>query len=124
MNDKKIFAENLKKARKNNKLSQQQLANKMNIKRQTISKWENGISYPDIDKLIELKKILNVTLDSLFGINIENIKILKEAKLEAQKEIYKKKKKLKIALATVIILLFIIYWIYKFIWLFQITKVE
>ena len=124
MNDKKIFAENIKQARKNNKLSQQQLADKMNIKRQTISKWENGICYPDIDKLIELKKILNVTLDSLFGINIENIKILKEAKLEAQKEIYKKKKKLKIALATVIILLFILYWIYKFIWLFQITKVE
>lgn len=51
--------------RKANGMSQEQLAEKMNISRQSISKWESGESLPDIDKLPELSRIFNVTIDSL-----------------------------------------------------------
>jgi len=52
------FKENLKKLRK-------ELAEKLNISRQAISKWESGKAYPDIDNLILLRDIFNVSLDEL-----------------------------------------------------------
>ncbi|QVK19643.1 helix-turn-helix transcriptional regulator [Mycoplasmatota bacterium] len=57
--------DNLKKLRKEKKLSQEQLAEKLNISRQAISKWESGKAYPDIDNLISLKDIFKVSLDEL-----------------------------------------------------------
>ena len=59
------FNDKLKELRKENKLSQEQLAEKLNISRQAISKWESGKAYPDIDNLILLAKILEVSLDEL-----------------------------------------------------------
>ena len=54
--------------RKREKMSQEQLADKLEISRQTISEWERGITYPSVEKLIELTKIFNVSLDFLvFG---------------------------------------------------------
>ena len=54
--------------RKREKMSQEQLADKLEISRQTISEWERGITYPSVEKLIELTKIFNVYLDFLvFG---------------------------------------------------------
>ncbi len=58
------FKENLKKLRKEKNISQEQLAEKLNISRQAISKWESGKAYPDIDNLI-LRDIFNVSLDEL-----------------------------------------------------------
>ena len=51
--------------RKNAKLSQEQLAEKMDVTRQTISKWELGETTPDIKQAKELSKIFNVSLDEL-----------------------------------------------------------
>lgn len=51
--------------RKANGMSQEQLAEKMNVSRQSISKWESGESLPDIDRLPELSRIFDVTIDSL-----------------------------------------------------------
>lgn len=59
------FKENLKKLRKEKNISQEQLAEKLNISRQAISKWESGKAYPDIDNLILLRDIFNVSLDEL-----------------------------------------------------------
>lgn len=51
--------------RKANRMSQEQLAEKMNISRQSISKWETGESLPDIDRLLELSRIFHVSIDYL-----------------------------------------------------------
>ena len=59
------FYEKLSKLRKANKLSQEQLAEKLNVTRQAVSKWESGESYPDMAKIIQLCKILNCSLNEL-----------------------------------------------------------
>lgn len=51
--------------RKANGMSQEQIAEKMNVSRQSISKWESGESLPDIDRLPELSRIFDITIDSL-----------------------------------------------------------
>ena len=51
--------------RKKNGLSQEELAERVGISRQAISKWESGQSTPDLNKLILLSEIYNVTIDSL-----------------------------------------------------------
>ena len=60
------FCERLKKARENAGLSQQEVADSLGITRQSISKWERGISYPDINNLILLKDLYNTSFDDLF----------------------------------------------------------
>ncbi|MEG1009968.1 MAG: helix-turn-helix transcriptional regulator [Clostridia bacterium] len=59
------LGENLKKLRKEKKLSQEQLAGILNVSRQAVSKWESNKTYPDIENLILLRDIFNVTLDDL-----------------------------------------------------------
>lgn len=67
------LGEKIKKLRKENNLSQEQLAEKLNVSRQAISKWEANKAYPDIENLILLRKIFDVTLDDLI-IDENNIK--------------------------------------------------
>lgn len=55
----------IQKLRKENKLSQEQLAQKCNVSRQTISRWESDEVLPDTNNLITLAKLFNVTLDSM-----------------------------------------------------------
>lgn len=59
------FEEKLIKLRKQKVLSQEELAEKLNVTRQTISKWELGQSKPDMDKLIEMSKLFEVSLENL-----------------------------------------------------------
>lgn len=59
------LSENIVKFRKSNDLSQEQLAKKLNISRQSVSKWENGETLPSIDNLIALSGLLNISLDEL-----------------------------------------------------------
>lgn len=59
------FAENLKIMRKEKYLSQEQLAEIMGVSRQAVSKWEQGSGYPETEKLIDLAKKLDVSLDML-----------------------------------------------------------
>lgn len=64
------FGTNLKALREKKNLSQESLARILNISRQSISKWEQGISYPSILYLIPLTKILDCTLEELLkGLN-------------------------------------------------------
>lgn len=59
------LSEKILELRKADGLSQEQLAEKIGITRQSISKWESGESLPEIERLIELSKIFHVTVDYL-----------------------------------------------------------
>lgn len=59
------FAENLKQLRKEKHLSQEELAELMEVSRQAVSKWESGDTLPDLENLIALAELYNVTLDNL-----------------------------------------------------------
>ncbi len=59
------FSENLQRLRKEKGLNQEELAEKLDVTRQSVSKWESGASYPEMDKLITLCKIFDCDLDSL-----------------------------------------------------------
>ena len=67
-----MFSENLKTLRKARGLSQEELAIRLNVVRQTISKWEKGLSVPDADLLIRLADIFEVSVSELLGARIEN----------------------------------------------------
>lgn len=59
------FSEKLTKLRKENNKSQEQLADKLGVSRQAVSKWESGISVPDMEKMMQLCKVLNCNLEDL-----------------------------------------------------------
>jgi len=64
------FAENLKQVRKEKNLSQEELAEILDVSRQAVSKWESGIGYPEVEKLLLLANRLNISLDSLLATEI------------------------------------------------------
>ena len=64
------FSENLRKLRKDNNLSQEELAEMIGVSRQSVSKWELGIGYPEVEILLILANKLNVSLDELMSIEI------------------------------------------------------
>lgn len=59
------FCDKLQKLRKEKNMSQEQLADRCDVSRQAVSKWESGKSYPDMDKIMQLCKILECNLDDL-----------------------------------------------------------
>jgi len=61
------FAENLKQLRKKHQLSQEALAEILDVSRQAVSKWEQEVGYPEVEKLLLLSSKLSVSLDSLMG---------------------------------------------------------
>ena len=73
-----LFGDKLKLLRKENNLTQEELAFKLNVSRQAITKWECNEGIPDIDNLKEISKLFNTTIDELVkeekAINIEKIK--------------------------------------------------
>lgn len=81
-----MLNENIKRIRKSKGLSQEELAIKLNVVRQTVSKWENGLSVPDSSMLIILANELDTTVSELLGEPVaepttDDLKILSE-KLE------------------------------------------
>ena len=67
-----MFGENLKTLRKQKGFSQEELATRLHVVRQTISKWEKNLSVPDADTLIRLAGTLEVSVSELLGAKIEN----------------------------------------------------
>ncbi len=65
-----MLSENLKTIRKSKGLSQQELAVKLNVVRQTVSKWEQGLSVPDSDMLISISEVLETPVSTLLGENV------------------------------------------------------
>ena len=69
-----MLSKNLKIFRKRKGLTQENVAEALNIVRQTVSKWEKGISVPDADMLIRLAEILDVSVNKLIGSDIADEK--------------------------------------------------
>lgn len=66
-----MFCENLKNLRKQKGLSQEELAERLHVVRQTISKWEKGLSVPDADFLIRIAEIFETSVSALLGDTVE-----------------------------------------------------
>ncbi len=66
-----MFGENLKTLRKNKGFTQEELAARLNVVRQTVSKWERGQSVPDSEMLVRLAEIFEVPVSQLLGGPIE-----------------------------------------------------
>ena len=79
-----MLNENIKAIRKSKGLSQQELAVKLNVVRQTISKWEQGLSVPDSDLLISLSEALETPVSTLLG------ETVMEAEVDAVKALSEK----------------------------------
>ena len=62
-----MLKDNIKAIRKSKGLSQEELAIKLNVVRQTISKWENGLSVPDSDMLISISEVFETPVSTLLG---------------------------------------------------------
>ncbi len=69
-----MLSENIKTSRKSKGLSQDELAVKLNVVRQTVSKWERGLSVPDSEMLISLSDVFEVPVSTLLGENIPEVK--------------------------------------------------
>ena len=70
-----MLNENMKAIRKSKGLSQQELAVKLNVVRQTVSKWEQGLSVPDSDMLISISEALETPVSTLLGENVNESKV-------------------------------------------------
>ena len=66
-----MFKENLQILRKQKGMSQETLAQQLNVVRQTISKWEKGLSVPDADMLIHIADVFDTSVSELLGVRIE-----------------------------------------------------
>lgn len=65
-----MFANNLKEIRKSKGYTQEELATKIHVVRQTVSKWEKGLSVPDADMLLRIAEVLDVSTAQLLGAEI------------------------------------------------------
>lgn len=80
------FNEKLQKLRKERNITQESLAEKLNVSRQAVSKWEAGQTMPEIEKIIEIAKIYTISLDDLL-LNQE------EFEPKSQADVFQHKKK-------------------------------
>ena len=81
-----MLKDNIKSIRKSKGLSQEELAIKLNVVRQTISKWEQGLSVPDAEMLISISEVFDTPVSTLLGENLseskeDDLKVISE-KLE------------------------------------------
>ncbi len=79
------FGQKLKKLRNELNITQKDLAEKLNVTFQTVSKWESGINEPDLNTLKELSKIFNVSIDSLLS-DKDEVEKLTESVVEKKED--------------------------------------
>lgn len=91
------FGENLYKLRKDAKMNQEKLAEEVGVSRQSVSKWENGESYPEMENILKLCEIFHCKINDLVHENMQDIDSLDEdIKMNVVKLEKEKQKKLKI----------------------------
>lgn len=95
-----MLKDNIKQLRKSKGLSQEELAIKLNVVRQTISKWEQGLSVPDSEMLINISEILETPVSTLLGENIKeselnDLKAISEKLEIINLQLYKRKNMLR-----------------------------
>lgn len=76
------IADTIKQFRQNKNLTQEDIASALGVSFQAVSRWENGLSYPDIELLPQLAALLDVTIDVLFGMDAKS----EEIKIEQYKK--------------------------------------
>ena len=76
------IAEKIKQLRKDNNMTQEDLAEKLNVSRQTISKWETNITIPDADNIVAISKLFNITTDELLDYKVEAVQKKKQFLLD------------------------------------------
>lgn len=93
-----MINENIKHFRKTRGMSQEEMAVKLNVVRQTVSKWEKGLSVPDADVLIEMANLLDVSVSQLLGIeeSIHSNGNLAKELAELNEQLARKKQKEKL----------------------------
>ena len=105
-----MFAENLKKIRQDQGYTQEILAEKLNVVRQTVSKWEKGLSLPDVDMLSKIANVLetdvNILLDGQITTKDQSEIVKQLAKINEQLTI--KNRRYKKIMKTIAIILLII----------------
>ena len=67
------LSDNLKKIRKENNLTQEDLAEKLGVSRQSVSKWESNQAYPEMDKVVQICKMFNLNMDDLLNQDIKEV---------------------------------------------------
>lgn len=77
------FGEKLASLRKQANLTQNDLADKLNVSRQAITKWENGVGLPDIDNLTKIASLFNTTIDELIDYKVESVKFENDTTTES-----------------------------------------
>lgn len=91
------FGENLYALRKSTKMSQENLAEKVGVSRQSVSKWENGEAYPEMDNILKICKIFHCKINDLIHDDIQDIDSLdEEIKMKVVKLEKEKQKRLKV----------------------------
>ena len=107
-----MFGENLKAMRKAKGYTQQELAMKLNVVRQTVSKWEKGLSVPDAEILVEIADVLDTDVSVLLGKEVSDEESRDEVAIQlakiSEKLAIKNRKSKRIWKAVGIILLVII----------------
>ena len=73
-----LIADKIKKLRKDNNMTQEDLADKLNVSRQTVSKWETNVGVPDIDNIKAICNLFNISTDELLDYNNEILKKKKQ----------------------------------------------
>ena len=95
------LGERIQQLRKTRGLSQEQLADSLNVSRQAISKWETDQSSPEIENILALSSVFSVTTDELLGNDIEGINRAQVQRSEADTETKAEKKKFSVAAYTI-----------------------
>lgn len=80
------FGENLQFYRKRENMTQEQLADKLEVSRQTVSKWEAGASYPEMEKILQLCDLFSCTMDTLMRENASELEIEDSQKYDVHME--------------------------------------
>ena len=91
------FGDNLRNLRKSKNISQEKLAEKVNVSRQSVSKWETGEAYPEMNNILDLCKILHCNINDLVNDNMIDLDSLDEnVKMSVVKFKKEKQKQMKV----------------------------
>ncbi len=97
-----LFYEKLRQCRDESSLSQETVAERLNVTRQAVSKWERGINEPDIETIVRLSDMYSVTIDQLLRSDLSIVR-----KLAVKERSFKKLITAVAVLSGVLILLFL-----------------
>ena len=100
-----MLSDKIKYTRIKKEMTQLQLANHLNIVRQTVSKWEKGLSVPDADMLVKIAELFDISVSELLDINVgndEDSKVISNQLLDINNELAIKNRRNSLILKVVI----------------------